>query len=134
MRNKIRISDVLKLNFDKLYDTCNSCDRNGLWGLGKILTEEDKLILAACGILRCKIENRDIKDLMMFIYVFITNQKLSDSDISKWYNIACKSTKTGPIPLRQLIRYPFTRKKCRNPIDLEKIINSSTQWENEWVL
>ena len=110
---KIRIPDVLKSNYDKLYDICNN---------GKVLSEKDTLILAACGILRCKIENKEIKDLMMFTYVFITTQKSKFDIISKWYNIACKTTRKGPIPLKQMIRHPFTRKKCKNPVDLEKII------------
>ena len=108
---KIRIPDVLKLNYDKLYDICNN---------GKVLSEKDTLILAACGILRCKIENKEIKDLMMFTYVFITTQKSKFDIISKWYNISCKTTRKGPIPLKQMIRHPFTRKKCKNPVDLEK--------------
>ena len=121
---KIRIPDVLKLNYDKLYDICNN---------GKVLSEEDTLILAACGILRCKIENKDIKDLMMFTYVFITTQK-SKFDISKWYDIACKTTRKGPIPLKQMIQHPFTRKKCKSPVDLEKIIKDANSWEEEWVI
>ena len=52
--NKIRIPDVMKLNYDKLYEACNT---------GKIFSNQDKLILTACGIIRWRLENSDIKSL-----------------------------------------------------------------------
>ena len=123
--NKIRIPDVMKLNYDKLYDICNT---------GKIFSNQNKLILTACGIIRWRLENRDIKELMMFTYNFLTTQRNNKDEMSIWYNKSCKSTKTGPILLKDLIRYPFTRKKCKNPVDLEKIIKDANSWEEEWVL
>ena len=114
-----------KLNYDKLYDACNT---------GKIFSNQDKLILTACGIIRWRLENRDIKELMMFTYSFLTTQRNNKDEMSIWYNKSCKSTKTGPILLKDLIRHPFTRKKCKNPVDLEKIIKDANSWEEEWVL
>ena len=128
--NKIKISDVLKLDYDKIFKICTSKHYLG----DALLMGENKLILAACGILRCKIENKDSKELLMFTYIFITNKNIR-SDLTTWYNTAARnSTKNDIMPLKQLIRYPFTRKNCKNSINPGEIINLLDQWENEWVL